>query len=754
MPFALLLCLLVAAGGACAGEIARWEAGSPPVSRGIVLAVHPESDWHIETAAGQPAARLKPAADYFHRAAFLLKIDPAPSGAAWLVAEYLDRGYSLITISPGVPQRNQHGVARLDSGRFRRAVFRFDKPRFDRPLRLEGIEYLRSVSLTDSAPRLEPLPEAKAAVGFRVPSERVTTAAAEVPSVESLEEALAGLRNQLPLARALGFNGIESYVRWGFVERKPGVYDWSFYDALLAEIEKHGLQWFPMLLAGSGYALPEWFYESSENKGFVCLEHGIQHDTQTIFYGNQANYAQRFIAEFGRRYGPRQSLLGIRLGPSGDYGEAQYPAKGPGYKWRESHTHIGYWAADPYAQEAFRDYLRALYPDIAALNRAWDERFRSFYEVRTFLPVTAVSRRKRIDFANWYMGAMSDWCQKWAVWAREAMPQASIHQSSGGWGPVEIGTDYSRQARDMARVKGGLRLTNEADNFADNFSITRMASSAARFYGARLGYEPGGYGSKRGVMARLYNTLTNGGDHLFYYLSNLTANDHAIEAWLHYGPLLDQRAKPIIEVAAFYSDTTIKLDDDVLRYRFASAFLTKARALRAELDYDYVSEQMILDGALDRYKALVFLWGHVTEKPVLERIDRWLRGGGTVIYPVQPRGLLMTVDGDTSAARRWQEGDTGRGRAVFYLGDSIPGEPYARFIAGELRRLPQLRPETQAALKLRTPAGVFWSVLESGSLALLNFADEEAAVRLPGGGTVTLAPYAVAVVPTGQWRKR
>jgi hypothetical protein len=45
-------------------------------------------------------------------------------------------------------------------------------------------------------------------------------------------------------------------------------------------------------------------------------------------------------------------------------------------------------------------------------------------------------------------------------------------------------------------------------------------------------------------------------------------------------------------------------------------------------------------------------------------------------------------------------------------------------------------------------------VLESGSLALLSFADEEAAVRLPGGGTVTLAPYAVAVVHAGQWRKR
>lgn len=76
------------------------------------------------------------------------------------------------------------------------------------------------------------------------------------------------------------------------------------------------------------------------------------------------------------------------------------------------------------------------------------------------------------------------------------------------------------------------------------------------------------------------------------------------------------------------------------------------------------------------------------------------------------------------------------------------------FIASQLRRLPQLRPETRAALELRTSDGAFWSVLETGSLALLNFADEEVVVRLPGGGTVTLAPYAVAIVPAAQWRKR
>jgi hypothetical protein len=52
---------------------------------------------------------------------------------------------------------------------------------------------------------------------------------------------------------------------------------------------------------------------------------------------------------------------------------------------------------------------------------------------------------------------------------------------------------------------------------------------------------------------------------------------------------------------------------------------------------------MILDNALDRYKVLIFLWGAITEKPVLERIDRWVRSGGTLIIAPGRRGHPATV---------------------------------------------------------------------------------------------------------------
>ncbi len=736
-----LLCLAVSSTVAQATPIARWDAAGSPSAQGIRLEQTTNSDWHCEKVGAWRVARLTPSTDYYSRAAYHFSMAAAPTQKVWLVLEFLDRGYGLTTVSPGVPQTRQCGMARVNTDRLRRAVLQYDGGQLPKTFSVQGLDYLRSVVIEDEQPQLEQTPLVEPAVKFTVPSQRVTTAGGDGGDPDQAPEALAGLRNQLPLLRAVGFNAVESYVRWGWVEHEPGVYDWSYYDALLAEIEKHGLQWFPMLLAGSGYALPAWLYESTNNVGFKCLEHGIAHDTQSIFQPYQAEYAHRFIEEFGKHYGSRSSLLGIRLGPSGDYGEAQYPAKGPGYKFRDGHTHIGYWAGDAYAQGDFRSHLKKKYAAITSLNSAWESGYDSFDQISTFLPITAVTRRKRLDFADWYMGAMSEWCEKWAIWSRAALPNTPIYQSSGGWGPVQIGTDYSYQASSMAKVHGGLRLTNEGDDFPDNFTITRMASSAARFYGIPLGYEPGGYGSKRGVIARLFNAVTTGADHLFYYLGNLTDNDQALAAWLKYSPALDQRAKPLIDVAAFYPDTAIKLDDEVLRYRWASTYFTVARGIREQVDFDYASEQMILDGALDRYKVLLFLWGAVMEKPVLEAMDRWVRNGGTLVFAPRPRGLPQTVEGDSSIAQKWVAGDTGKGGVIQWQGDLVPSGSYAEFVRDLLLKTPAIRPQTRDALRMQKPPTVFWSVLENQQLALLNFGEHAAKVRLANGKTVRIPAY-------------
>jgi hypothetical protein len=235
--------------------------------------------------------------------------------------------------------------------------------------------------------------------------------------------------------------------------------------------------------------------------------------------------------------------------------------------------------------------------------------------------------------------------------------------------------------------------------------------------------------------------VTTDAVHLFYYLGNLTANDQAVDAWLRNAQLLDQRAKPAIDVAAFYPDTALKLNDELLRYRWASTFFTVGRAMREQVDFDYAGEQMILDGALDRYKVLLFLWGAITEKPVLERMDQWVRNGGTLVFAPSPRGNPTTVEGDATIAQKWLAGDVGKGRVVLWHGDLIPSQSYAEFVRDLLLKTPSLRPQIRAALLMEKPATVYWSVLENGKIGLLNFSNHPAAVRLANGKIVNIAPY-------------
>jgi hypothetical protein len=751
--FCLLLPLLALS--AVAADLASWAAAEPPVSSGITLVRGEDASWTVQPVQGATVAAVTPVVDYYKRARVLVRVDKPVATRAWLVVTHFDRGHGLIGVSGNITVSDQWGIARLNTATFRDAVFEFKDAVFDHKLpggadfELTGLDNVKSIRITDAAPARAPSPQVEPAVKLTRHIDLVMAAGADARKLDGLPQALAALREQLPLVRALGFNGVESYVKWSFVERSPGVFDWSFYDAVVDEMERHGLRWFPLLIVGSAYALPEWIHSSGELDGYVCLEHGIKIDIPTIFNDKQVKYVRRFLSEFGKHYGKRKALLGVRLGPSANYGEAQYPATGAwGYRWGQIHTHIGYWAGDPDASVVFRDWVRSRYSGVAPLNEAWQTRYASFDEVKTFSPELARSPRMRADFSTWYMDAMSDWCEKWAVWAREALPETAIYQSSGGWGAVPIGTDYTAQAKSMAKLQGGIRLTNENDSYLNNFASTRMASSAARFYGAKLGYEPAGFGSARGVMARLYNTLANGADHLFYYGGNITANDQAPRLWTQYAPLLDKRVKPAAEIAVFYPDTANKLSDDVLRYRLASTFFERVQALRATTDFDYASEQMILDGALDRYKVLVFLWGSVAEKGVIEKIDRWVRAGGVIIYPERQQsreGLLGTLEGDSSLAQAWKKGATGQGRVVFFSGYSEPIKHYIAFAGETLRGLSNLHPAIQRGLRIRSSREVYWTALADGSIALLNYDDQPAVVRFGGGKVVRMPPYSISI---------
>jgi len=764
----ILLPLLLSGWGSISGasEITYvYIPGNPAASQGLALL----------------KSRTVPsgAPDYYQRTGLSFRVTGAfPPGTSpiYLVIDHEDRGLGLIQVSydRDRPSHNriaednpassavldQVGYTLLNTGRARHAIFRLDNPAFKHrqaggaDIRIEGLNSFSRLRLTtalapgdwEQAKKEIPL-ATTSRVKLSRPIQLVVSVGADSQNREDLPKALERMQEFCPLASTLGFNGIEAYVKWNFVEPEKGRFDWSYYDAVAEEARRHGLRWFPLLIVGSAYTLPEWFYSSPLNEGFMCLEHRIKNDIQSIFCENQTPFVKSFLRAFGGHYEPTGSLLGVRLGPSGNYGESQYPAGGNwGYKWQKEHIHIGWWAGDPHASPHFRAFLAGRYSDIGSLNRAWGENIDSFNSVDTFIPQFADSKRKRKDMVDWYMGAMSDWCERWALWAREAMPHTDIYQSAGGWGFVESGTDFTDQTKSMVKIRGGIRATNETDSYSQNFYATRMMSSAARFYGVAFGSEPASFGSARGVAARLFNILVNNGQHLFFYFPNLLQNDQAVAKWLELAPLLDKREEPFIEIAALYPDTKSKLDDAVFRNLYSFAFNQRVAVLRPHLDFDFCSEQMVRDGALVRYKVLLFLWNDVVEKDVLDTIDRWTQSGGTVLYPYWNRMPLGTVEDDFGVYNRWLRGESGRGKAIFYRGDREPPHRFADFIKQQLEKMTDLDPRTRRMLRVGKPAEVYVSVLQSGALAVLNYNDHPVQVAVPGSTAVTVDPYGIRLL--------
>ncbi len=572
-----------------------------------------------------------------------------------------------------------------------------------------------------------------------------------------LANVLERMEDEVPYARAIGFNGAESYVRWNLVEDKKGVFDWSYYDSVIASFSRFGMKWFPLIIGGSAYALPEWYREETDGfVGFRCLEHDEGNNIPTVFNEQQTPFIVKYLHELGKHYNDNPHVFGVRLGPSGNYGESQYPASGNwGYKGQKEHMHLGYWANDRDAHTHFAAWLGKKYNNLAALNEAWGENYSDFREIRTFLPSSTENKRKRKDFADWYMFAMTDWCNRWAVWTREELKKPDIYQSSGGWGFLECGTDFTDQTRGMIPVNGGIRATNEDESYELNFAITRMLSSSARFYKIPFGSEPAGYGTARSVINRLFNIIVNNGAHLFYYGGNFQGCDESAIQWLKYAPLLEQRAEPLIDVAVIYPDSQVKLTDASIRYLEGSGFFSQVFSLRRRLDYDFCAEQMILDGALEKsgYKAIVYLGkSHecdYIEKEAYEKLDEWIQGGGTLIYPVlrsNARQGLYTIEGDNSIFRKWQAGETGKGRVHLVNTMREPLDEYINYACEILTQTEGMNSLTLEMLKIKKPLGVYVSALKTGKLVVYNDLQKDAIIELSNGRKITLEPVSINII--------
>jgi sulfatase modifying factor 1 len=448
----------------------------------------------------------------------------------------------------------------------------------------------------------------------------------------------------------LGFTSLEQYVTWESIENNgKDQWDFSKWDQQVAIMRSAGLKWMPFLIAGPAYSLPDWYRASSDFEGLHCLEHNIESKVQSIWDEKYGAYVERFLQKVADHYGESGALEAVLLGITGDFGEAIFPdwhgnwtTQIPGLY----HSHAAYWCGDRFARQHFRKAMARKFGDIGPLNIAWGTKFPSLEAVvmpdirvdpvegfrvdehtqaGRFEMKDGFARRRWIDFVDWYRQSMAEYADLWMGLARKHFPGLPVYLCTGGYAQTYHSSEFSMQCKVAARHGGGIRITNEASNYANNFVVTNWVSSAGTFYGTYYGFEPAGDVTEKGVAARIYNATASGARELHFYGGNVFGSQAKMEAFARQFKHLRQ-THPEKEIGVLYPDTPIMLGDishlDVVRGH---------ELLRDYTDFWYVDDLTIQDGILSRIKCLIVCTGTYYRKATLEAIQAWVEAGGLLV---------------------------------------------------------------------------------------------------------------------------
>lgn len=428
-------------------------------------------------------------------------------------------------------------------------------------------------------------------------------------------------------AKKIGVTSLQSYVGWAQLEPEQGVITYETYDPVVSQLTKHGLKWLPFLIMGPYISTPKW-WAPEYGVDAVCLEHDTPIRIQSIWNPNLKAGVRRFLELFKTHY-PSEVIEALNLGISGNWGESIYPVGG-GFDMQGVHTHVGWWCGDVYARADFQRWLEAKYGAIDKLNAAWGSSFMDFGEAQPIVPKDSTPARQVKDQADWYLESMTDYAEFWVKTARELYPDLPIYLCTGGSGNPLLGADFAAQARMCAKYDAGIRITNMNDDMANGFAITRMVSSACRLYGGYYTTEPAGANTPKGVAGRVFDLVAGGARGVYFKRllqappepgpNGITFMDNAHFALPN---------APQLTAAALMPNTSIDLSPGT-----TDAFLDRAAKLRDALNFEFVDENMISDGLLERFKAVVVLAGDKLEASTLTRLEAWVKAGGVLLLPV------------------------------------------------------------------------------------------------------------------------
>lgn len=441
------------------------------------------------------------------------------------------------------------------------------------------------------------------------------------------------VRRELAQLKADGVTSVQIYCHWNkFEPEKRGIFCFDYYDEMVKEIQDAGLRFLPFLLMGPRYSAPDWWLESEGHVGMVCLEHGKECPAESIWNMAFRQEIERVYAAFAQHYLPWNVLESVQLGINGDYGEAIMPVVG---NWPGAyHTHRGFWCGGKDAKQSFRKYLQTRFCSIEQLNLRWSTRFSSFDEVQPFLKEFGPSMTASLDLLDWYHASMTEYSDFCLEAAKKVFPDVPVYLCTGGIEEPEHASSFSEQAKAAAKNGCGVRLTNEGNNFFENFYLTIHMQSACEFYGAFLGLEPVGPILPEGVAVRTYGSIAYGDRQIFHYYGNLHEQKDGRDAGQivkRYEDMIRER-RPDRRITVFWPI----VDSWAKSAQVSDNIRLAVSEIRKSYDLNAADEKMILDGCLKETKVLLMLDTAVSTREALLAVAKWVEDGGTLLANCHP----------------------------------------------------------------------------------------------------------------------
>jgi hypothetical protein len=445
---------------------------------------------------------------------------------------------------------------------------------------------------------------------------------------------------------------VEDYICWLPLEPERGELDWSFYEQNCRELERRGMNYavYPWI-----HFVPEWVEDSEFWDPFVCLEHGDPGPFPSIWAPATVGIFERFYGALHEHFGDRVREIFVSM--VCDYGEVGYPVGMANWVVPRDHLHAGFWCGDRWAVADFQTDALRRYGSLDAVNAAWGTGFETeagiefppwtgtegpdFDWVMALDPADRAQVRQRwLDFADWYLMSMVEFAGKAVAASRKFYPEAP-HEVKIGFGaePVMFGADYTAY---MARSERDGYVVRSTHGKLPMFYYRRF-STAAKHYGVGLVTEPPSNVSRDEEVERMFKDGTSGTVEYFDYPQNLLG---ATDLFGRFGRYMEGEHS-LTDVAFFYPTTDHRLRTG----QRDPAALQRACAAACDLfDWDLVDERLVRDGALERYRVLVWVEGQVLPADVLENITQWVENGGVLFCSASDP--IETVTAETDAVAR------------------------------------------------------------------------------------------------------